>query len=69
MSLDCLKQNCSNYGDSYDDTQKKIVPTSQSDYATSDGSGPDSEVDCHAKKFRFSNPITFPFSVQQAVLV
>ena len=31
LSLDCLKQNCSNYGDSYDDSQKKIVPNSQSD--------------------------------------
>ena len=61
MKLDCLKQNCSNYGDSYDDSQKEIVPNSQSDYATSNGSGPDSEVDCHAKKFRFCYPMTFPF--------
>ena len=58
MRLACLNQNCSNYGDEYDDSQKDIVPNSQSDYATSDGSGPDSEFYCHTTKFQFSYHVT-----------
>jgi hypothetical protein len=45
------------------------VPNSQSDYATSDGSGPESEFDCHVTKFRFSYHVTCRLSVLQAVLV
>jgi hypothetical protein len=53
----------------YDDAQKQIVPNSQSDYATSDGSGPESGFDCHVTKFRFSYHVTCRLSVLQAVLV
>ena len=51
MHLDCLKQNCYNCGDSYDDSQKEIVPNSQTNDATPDGSGTDFGVNCCAKKF------------------
>ena len=68
-ALACLNQNCSNYGDNYDDAQKQVVPNSQSDYATSDGSGLESEFDCHVTKFQFSYNVTCRLSVLQAVLV
>jgi hypothetical protein len=63
MTLDCPEQNCSNFGDNYDDSQKKTVPNSLSEEATSHGSGPDLEVDCHAKKFQFSHGSGLDFEV------
>ena len=69
MHLDCLKQNCCKCGDSFDASQKEIVPNSQTSDATTNGSGTAGSRESTGVQRNFNFiPYDLPFSDSHSFL-